>query len=349
MTQSEFFSGVEKNLLRLTESRIALPDYNLPGVFRGDGYQQMLRKVMKIKTLKKITEKDPSAPANVRVYDLVSGAVPGGAKLKFRIFAAFVEDPSREAYKEVKFRIRKWYQESGWADASDKPYAGAMVIGAAKSWPEGMAPNADDIPFAQVAFQVLSAPCIDPKLGIEMATSGDEGAGALIFRALGEDFESRKRRVAEYVEGLFRLPERAREGHVFVEDVAEKTRISEGDVANIFNDLQGEGKLTIRKTNARRGCSARSKAASMYVLPGPAPIWRQIVSKHQGAWYTKSSFCAVVSISTIAFLLRLVLGPLKGLISDFISGDSAILIYVIGALAVVGCLLFIIKLMLRNR
>lgn len=348
MTQSEFFSGIEKNLLRLTESQIPVPDFNLPAIIRGGGFRKTLRRMTKARTLQKLTEKDPSAPANIRAYDLVFGTIPGIPKQRFRIFAGYVEDPSHETYREVKFRIRKWYQESGWADACDRPYAGALVVGAAKPWVEGMCPNADDMPFAQVAFQVLSARCRDPKLGVEMATSGDREAGALIFRALGEDFESQKNRVAEYVEGLFRLPDTVREGHVFVDDVAERTRVPAADVSNIFNDLQGEGRLTIRRAKARHGISAESRASLTYVVPGPAPIWRQILSRSQGRWYTRKGFCTVVSLSTMAFLLRLALDPFKEWISNHIGGGVSVWVVAIGALLVLGGLFFVVKLLLRD-
>ena len=348
MTQSEFFSGIENNLRRLTESRITLPDYNLPGLIRGEGYQAILRNMMKIKTLKKLTAKDPSTPSNVRVYDLISGGLPGVGKQKFRIFAAYVEEPTRDAYKEVKFKIRKWYQESGWADAVDKPYAGAMVVASGKSWPDGMAPNADDIPFPQVVFHVLSAPNPNPKLGIEMATLGDADVGAVIFRALGEDFEASRKRVEEYVMQQFKLPESAREGHLFVEDVADKTKLSEDDVSNIFNDMQADGKLTICKANRRSGSAVKSQAAAMYVVEGAASYWKRRVSKSQGAWYTKTGFCTI-SAGTVLYLIYLVFSALKNRITDLISGDMAILLYVIGGLAVTGCLLLAIKFILRNR
>ena len=349
MTREEFFSGIEGNLRRLKDARIAVPDCNLPGLLRGDGYQRILRSLMKIRTLKKLTDKDASTPVNVRVYDLVSNGLPGIPRQKFRVFAAFVDEPTREAYKEIKFRIRKWYQESGWAFACDKPYAGAMVVGSVKAWPEGMVPNADDIPFDEVEFHVLSATRLDPRQGVETVTlGGDSPGGAVVLRALGEDFESQKKRVEDYVQQQFVLPEVARE-LVSVAVVAAKTRIPEDDVSYIFNDLQGEGKLTVRKAKNRFGRSGKTAAESIFVVDKPPSFWRQLVSKHQGAWFTQTGFCTLLSVGTIGLLLHLVWGPLKGFVSDFISGDTSILLYVIGGLAAAGFLLLALKFFIRNR
>ncbi len=345
MTQSEFFSGIENNLRRLIESRITLPDYNLPGVLRGEGHQCFLRQLMKIKTLKKLTEKDPTAPANVRVYDLVSGALPGLSKQKFRVFAAYVEEPTRESYRDVKYHIRKWYQESGWADAVDKPYAGAIAVGSGKTWPDGMCPNADDIPFEHVVFQVLSSPATDQRLEIATATLGDPNAGAVIFRALGEDFDSQKKRVDEYVQKLFGF----QQGHIFVDDVSKATGVPCDDVSNIFNDLQAEGKVEIFKKKSKTVSGKKSDAECMYVEKGPAPIWKRLVSQRQGAWYTKNGFCALLSVSTCGYLLYLIISGLKNAVSDLVSEHTSILLCIIGALAVAGCLLLAIRFILRNR
>ena len=299
---------------------------------------------MKIKTLKKLTEKDPLAPVSIRAYDLISGGLPGIGKQKFRVFAAYVEEPSQEAYKNAKFLIRKWYQQAGWADAFDQPYAGAMVVGSGDPWPVGMGPNADDLPFDNVAFHVLSAPSTDRNLGIAMATLGDSSSGAVIFRALGEDFESQKRRVDEYVQKLFLY----HEGHIFVDDVSRATGVPCDDVSNIFNDLQAEGKVEIFKRRAKDASGKRSEAECMYVMKGPAPLWKRVVSQRQGKWYTKSGFCALLSVSVLGLLIHLTFGELKSVISDLINGDMTVLLYVVGGLAATGCLLLAVRAILRK-
>lgn len=345
MTQNEFFGGIESNLRRLKDARITLPDYNLPGVIHGDGCRQILRNLMKVKSLMKLTEKDPTAPANVRVFDLVSGKLLGIPRQKFRVFAAFVEEPTREAYREVKFRIRKWYQESGWADAQTRPYAGAMVVGAAKAWPDGMTPNSDDLPFDEVEFLVLSAPRPEPRQGIDLVTRGDPSVGDVIFRALGESFESQKQRVEDYVQQQFDLPEEARDGRVTVAVVSKKTKVPEDDVSYIFNDLQGEGKLTVRKLK-RRG---RTPAESTFAVNEPPSFWRQFLSRCQGKWYTQSGFCTILSLGTLGLLLHLAWDPAKDLVFDCAKGHVLVSLCVVGGLAAAGCLLLLLKSFMRNR
>lgn len=346
MTQNEFFGGIESNLRRLKDARITLPDYNLPGAIHGDGCQRILRHLMRVKKLKRLTEKDPTAPNNIRVFDLVSGRVPGISRLKFRVFAAFVEEPTQEAYREVKFRLRKWYQESGWADAQAKPYAGAMVVGAAKAWPNGMTPNSDDLPFDEVEFLALSAPRLDPRQGVELATRGDPSVGDIIFRALGESFESQKQRVEDYVQQQFALPEEARDGRMTVAVVAGKTGVPEDDVSYIFNDFQGEGKLTVQKLKSK----GRTLAESTFVVNKPPSFWRQLVSRCQGKWYAQSGYCTLLSLGTLGLLLHLAWAPAKDMVFDCVKGHVLISLCVVGGLAAMaGCLLVVLKFLMRNR
>ena len=338
MTQAEFFSGIEGNLRRLKDARIPLPDCNLPRVPRS---------LMKAKALKKLTERDPTAPINVRVYDLVSGGLPCIPRQRFRVFAAFVEEPTSASYREVKFRLRKWYQESGWAFAHDRPYAGAMVVGAATTWPRDMTPNADDLPFDGVEFLVLSSP--DSQRGVDMRTSGDLSVGAVVFRALGEDFELRKKRVEACVRQLFDLPEIVRDGPVTVAAVAERTGVPEDDVAYIFNDFQGEGKFTVRKARHRAGRPERTPAESTFLIDRPPSWWGRFVSRRQGKWYTRGGFSTILSVGLALMILRFVGDGLKDLALDFGRSHVAIVLCAIGALAAAGCLFLAFRLFSRNR
>lgn len=291
MTQSDFFGAVESNLREQVASRMPLPDCNLPDFLQGEGCWRLVRGMVRLRDFKKLTERDSSAPANIRVYDLVSSWIPFAERLRFRVFAAYSEEATAESYRQVKFLIRKWYQESGWADSGlNRPFAGAMVVGSGQAWPKGMRPNADDLPFEHVAFHLLACPHERRELGIAEVTLGDAETGALIFRAMHpETFEERSQRVVDYVERLFRQ----QDGTVTVERVAEATGMSSADVSNLFNDMQAKGMAIIRKKDPRRHVGVMTKAESMHVEPGSASVWRRMASKGRGAWHVQKGFCAL--------------------------------------------------------
>ena len=345
MTQSDFFGAVESNLREQVASHMPLPEYNLPAFLRGDGHLRLVRGMVKLKNLKKLTSRDSSAPANIRVYDLVSSKIPFAERLRFRIFAAYAEEATAESYRQVKFLIRKWYQESGWADAaSDRPFAGAMVVGSDQTWPKGMRPNADDLPFEHVVFHMLASPHERREFGIAEVTQGDADAGALIFRAMHpETFEERAQRVVDYVERLFRQ----QDGTVTVERVAEATGMSPVDVSNIFNDMQAKGLAIIRKKDPKRHVGVMTKAESMYVEPGSASAWKRMVSKSQGAWHVQKGFCALLSLGTCGYLLLLVTKALEHILPEQLM-QHRWLLYAVGALLGAGCLLLVIRAFIKR-
>lgn len=345
MTQGDFFGAIESNLRQLAESRIPLPEYNLPGWLRGDGHLRLVKGMIKLKSVRKLTDRDSTAPSNVRVYDLVSSKLPFVERQRFRVFAAYAEEATAESYRQAKFLVRKWYQESGWADAaSDRPFAGAMVVGSRCAWPREMRPNADDIPFEHVAFQVLAAPHARAEFGVVGVTQGDEDAGALVFRALlPETFEERSQRVVDHVERLFRQ----QSGTVTVERVADETGVSSDDVSNIFNDMQAKGLATIRRKDPRRHVGVMTKAECMYVEPGSAPFWKRMVSKSQGAWYTQKGFCTLLSVGTCGYLLLLMTKGLEHILPEQVM-QHRWLLYAVGGLLGAGCLLLAIRAFIKR-
>ncbi len=342
MISTQFFGGIEENLNRLVASGILFP-----GCKNSDkeGFNLFgnLLKVKKMKRLEKVTPED--SVVEIRIYDLISGSLPFARKKKCRIFAAFSKDASHDAYKDAKYQVRKWYQINGYAAAADQPDIGAMVVGSAASWPEGMVPDANDLPFDGVRFHVLWAPDASSGKGVKTATSGDQETGAVIFRALGEPFEYRRNRVVEYLKKAFSEQESLLTGNIYIEEIAKKTNVSENDVSNICNDLQGEGLLTICKRKSASG----SKASVTYVV-NKKPTWlKKTVSKHQGAWYTKHGFYSAVSASTAGYLLYLLFDGLKEFLSDFVSGNTALLIPAAVILVVIGAGFLVVKFILGNK
>lgn len=345
MTQSEFFGAIESNLLQFAESRIPLPAYNLPGLLRDGERLRLIGKMVRLSSLRKLTDRDSSAPSCIRAYDLVSSRIPFSGRKRFRVFAAYSEEATEEAYRRAKFLVRKWYQESGWADAaSERPFAGAMVIGSGHAWPEDLRPNADDRPFETVVFHVLAAPHERAECGMAVKTLGDANAGALIFRALiPETFEERAKRVSDYVAKLFRQES----GTVTVERVADTTGVSPNDVSHIFNDLQAEGTVVIRKRNPKNHVGVLTEAARMYVEPGTASLWKRMVSKNHGAWYTQRGFCTLFSLGTGGCLVLLLTKGLEALLPEQIL-QYQWLLFLVGGFLVTGCLLFTIRSFVRR-
>ena len=88
-----------------------------------------------------LTKSDVNAPVNVRCYDLVSEKSSSGVPVRFRIFACFAEAGTPDGYRQAKYAIRKWYEESGRRTSLEQPYAGALIVGASSPWPADMLPN----------------------------------------------------------------------------------------------------------------------------------------------------------------------------------------------------------------
>ena len=251
MTREEFFGGIRHNLTRLGRSGLI-----------------------------SLTHGDPTAPENVRVYDLQPRKGRGRNCDTFRFFVAFVPEATPEAYRAVKAAIRKWYQESGWELAGDQPCAGAMVVGAATAWPKGMMPNADDIP-PSVKYQVLLAPAEDPLRGVELTMLGDRESGQLVFRALREDFDLQRERVEKYVRDSFGFTLSDMKGHTFVSEIAGAVNVDVDYVFDILNDLQGKGELRILR-HAGRAEEGLPPASVYYIERGKAPLWGRLASRSRG-------------------------------------------------------------------
>ena len=215
MNANDFFGGIKNNLDHLVEAS------------RADAETRFTKVVS-------LTDKQPNVPNGVQVYDL--HVTRKDSADKFRVFAAFVDEPSPEAYCDVKFRIRIWYQNSGWAFAQQPPYAGALTIGAAKAWPTGMMPNANDVPFSKVNFQMLSASSEKDAGGWNSVFFGNHQNDAVILRALGEDFFLQKQRVEDCRNGLLRCGVEFTAKHV-----AERMNVPEDAVRHILDELQGKG------------------------------------------------------------------------------------------------------------
>ena len=73
MTQSDFFGAVESNLREQVASHMPLPEYNLPAFLRGDGHLRLVRGMVKLKSLKKLTSRDSSAPAMDPLISVADG------------------------------------------------------------------------------------------------------------------------------------------------------------------------------------------------------------------------------------------------------------------------------------
>ena len=183
MTQDDFFGAIEHNLQRLAAKGERVGAC-------GD----------RVRGFRCITRGDSYCPPNVRCYDLLPDEPGSGASAVFRVFACFADESTHDGYRRAKFAIRKWYQESGRARGCEQPRA-ALVVGAAAQWPEGMEPNADDMPCASVAFRMLAAPHVRPEMGLGIAKAGDFGSFRAVCRALvPEAFDKVERRVRDCVE-----------------------------------------------------------------------------------------------------------------------------------------------------
>ena len=345
MTDLEFFGAIESNLRQLVESRSPLPEYNLPDLLRGEGHSRLIRGMVKLKSLKHLTRRDPDAPCNIRVYDLISSKLPVVGQQRFRVFAAYSEEATEASYRNAKYLIRSWYQKSGWAfAAADNPYCGAIVVGSGCGWPEDMRPNADDIPFEHVAFHLLTAPHKREEFGVASVTHGDAESGKLIFRALvPETFEERENRVVEYVKKMFAQ----QYGTVTVERVANATGVSADDVSNIFNDMQARGLAIIRRKKSKQCAGATTDAERMYVEPGTAPMWKRLVSRKRGEWYKQRGFFSLLSVGAFGYFILLFTKCFECILPGQIMRHQWLL-YTIGAVLGLGCLALVIRAVVKR-
>ena len=272
MTQDEFFGAIESNLARLAASHAALPPRNkFFGLFWRNRVKQVLN----------LTKDDASAPANVRCYDLVASRRPVAGRCRFRIFASYADAATHEGCRSAKFAIRKWYQESGRASSSEQPYAGALIVGAPSPWPEGMSPNADDMPFANVTFRMLAATHPQPERGVQISRDGDCESCVQIFRALvPETFDKVERRVRDCVKRSL-LPDGTCVGGgiLTVRKVMDELPMLPADVvAGIFNKMQAEG---THRIGTRKG-KDMSGADRIYIEGKPPSWWRRMLSRRLG-------------------------------------------------------------------
>jgi hypothetical protein len=232
MTQDEFFGAIQNNLEKLAAWREELPAYNV----RSPGCVSQMRI---------LTQGDASAPPDVRCFDLLSeGGLCGGSPRRFRVFACYAAEATQDGYRNAKFKVRKWYQESGRADSSEQPYAGALVVGAASPWPAGMKPDANDMPLAQMAFRILAAPHPTPGRGMVISRDGDCASCVQVFRALvPETFDMVERRVRDCVKRSL-LPDGGCVGGGFltVRRIMDDLPMIPADVVvEVFRRLQAEG------------------------------------------------------------------------------------------------------------
>lgn len=238
MTQDDFFGTIEHNLRQLAARGERLAACG--GRARG---------------CRCITSGDASCPPNVRCFDLLSDEPGSGARALFRVFACFADEATRDGYRSAKFAVRKWYQESGRAMGSEQPRA-ALVVGASAQWPDGMEPNADDMPCGNVAFRMLAAPHAQPEKGLCIVKSGDVGSFLGVCRALvPEAFDKVERRVRDCVARLF-LPDGSVVGGGFLTArrvMDELPMIPCDFVVEVFGKMQREGSHHVAKLPRAEG------------------------------------------------------------------------------------------------
>lgn len=314
MTQEEFFGAIEHNLLQLAKRHCKLSSCDIPMLETVSGKADGMKWRMRVKALHCISKDDASCPRNIRCYDLRSARASVAGGDFFRVFACYVEDPTRGGYREAKFAIRKWYQESGWAASSAKPYAAAMVIGAASPWEPDMTPNADDMPCGNVAFRMLAAPRPQPGQGLLIIREGDVDSCDIVFHALvPETFDKVEKRVRDFVNGQF-LPDGkvVGGGYVTVRRVRDTLPMLPVDVVvRIFNKMQAEGTHRIGKIP--RSPHLESMESRVYIENKPPSWWNKMRSSGEGEWYAQSRFCKLVAVGSIVSLLTLPFAFIKNI------------------------------------
>ena len=320
MTQEDFFGEIEQNLQLLAAGHGALPSYNIPRIGFWAGKLGKLKWLTSIKCCKCITKRDQTCPRNVRCYDLVSSKLPFSDQIRFRVFACYADEATSEGYRNAKFAIRRWYQESGRARSSEQPYAAAVVVGAGSAW-EGVSPNADDMPCENVAFRMLVASHPQPEKGVCTVKDGDVASCQNVCRALvPESFVKVENRVRKCVDGLL-LPDGhsvVGGGYLTVGRVMEEmpVRLPCDVIANIFNKMQAEG--TYCWNNLPKADGRESLESRMYIERRPPPCWRRLLSRNDNEWYTRNKFCRLVSLGTLGSLIALPLSFIENISPDLL-------------------------------
>lgn len=250
MAMGGFFGAVVENLRLLAEARASLP-------FSAGG---------RIAGVEELTKGDAAAPANLRVWDLLSS----GGRRCVRVFAWFAETADPAAIPAAKFAIRRWHQESGWAGMSGAPRRGAFAMAAPCAWPADAAVGPDDPPMPGIALSLLVSPC---------GAAADGGSPlARAFRPLS--FTERKAAVEKCMIAAFDLPEG---GNATVARIADECGVAPDEVALVFRELAAEGRIGLK----RNGRLAASPHDALYATAKPAPWFRRIFTRRGGPWYAK--------------------------------------------------------------
>ncbi len=238
MTREDFFGAIEHNLQQLAAKG------ERAGACGG-----------RVRGFRCITRGDSCCPPNVRCYDLLPDEPGSGASAVFRVFACFADESTDGGYRKSKFEIRKWYQESGRAAASEQPRA-ALVVGASTQWPEGMEPNAEDMPCGNVAFRMLAAPHQQPENGLRIIKSGDvQSYREVSYAMVPEMFDKVEKRVRDCVNSLL-LPDGSvmGGGYLTVSKVMDELPMIPCDfVVKVFYKMQQEGRHCVEELPRAEG------------------------------------------------------------------------------------------------
>lgn len=334
MDKSAFFSSLEWNLGRLAAEAAPLPECGLPSRYLKA--IKMFGGVFRARRLDRVSDTNPPAPADVKVWDLVGKRLLGGRPLKFRVFACYSESADPEEFRKVKFELRKWYQLCGLNSGHDLPYSGALVIGSGETIGEGAVPKGVDLPECVVIEMWACSGGTAPKF----RTFGD-GVGQVVTQALvPETFAECEKRVIRAVKDEVGFGK----GHVTVESVAEKTGVGEGVISNIFMSMVACGDYSLGKLPSRKECGGhRTKAQRMYIerrIPG---FFQRLMARKMGKWYVQDGFVSVCAFSAVGALLWLAdKFAFKFLSEPVISHPSAALCVGITLLAAIAGVGFII-------
>ena len=259
MTQDDFFGTIENNIQQLASK----------GERAGKD---------RVRGCRCITRGDSCCPPNVRCYDLLPNSPSSGARAVFRVFACFADESTHDGYRKAKFAIRKWYQESGRARACEQPRA-ALVVGASMQWPEGMEPNAEDMPCGSVAFRMLAAPHVQSEKGLRIAKAGDVRSYPAVFRALvPEAFDKVEKRVRDCVTRLF-LPDGSVVGGGFLTArrvMDELPMIPCDFVVEVFDKMQREGGHRIEKLPRAEGRETPESRICIKIGPPEPAVGRRL-------------------------------------------------------------------------
>lgn len=293
MTQEEFFGAIEHNLQLLAAKRAELPSYNIPRIGNLIGRGGKFKWLSRIKEFRCIARGgDLQCPDNVRCYDLLSSKALFVSQIRFRVFACFADAPTAEGYRQAKRAIRRWYQMSGWANnESEKPYAAAIVVGAASPWEDGLTPNAVDPPSENVniAFRMLAASSPQPGNGMAIEKEGDVDSCIIVYQALvPETFDKVEKRVRNCVESLF-LPDGSvvDGGFLTVRKVMDRLpKIPYMVIVNIFVKMQGEGNY--RKDLLPKEAGRELDEQRVYLEKRPPSFLKKWLSRMEPEWYTQN-------------------------------------------------------------